>query len=96
MGHFFSVFFILLTKSMRNPNAQLAHFSKWRQIVERDVLRSDTKSRVPLRGLHSTSYLKASPATSDDRPGLGSYANDLSAKRNFGNKFWTWQSVMPP
>ena len=35
---------------------------------------------IPLKGL--------------EQPGLGSSLNDVSPKQNFGNQFWTRQSVM--
>ena len=85
MGHF-TGFFFLLTKGMSSPKAQFAHFSKWPQIVERDLLRSSAKSQTLLRELNSISSPEASSSTSDDRPGLGSFVNDLSPDRNSENQ----------
>ena len=87
----YAIVLILLTKSMRTSNTQLAHFNffKWWQIVDWDVLRSSANSRVLLHRLYSTNSLKASWSRSDERPSLGSSLNDVSLEQNFENKFQT-------
>ena len=68
------IFLSLLTKCIKKQNAQL--------VVDWDVLRLSTNSRVLLRGLHSSNSLKASSSRSDERPGLSSSLNDVSPEKN--------------
>ena len=56
----YAIFLILLTKSTRNPNAQLAIFFRRWQIVDWDVLRWSTDSHVLWRRLQYTNSLSAS------------------------------------
>ena len=78
----YAIFFILLSKYMKNPIIQLALFSYFssnsREIVNWNELRSNDNSRVLLRLLHSTNYLKSSWMRSDECPGLGSSLTDAS------------------
>ena len=69
------IYLILLIKSMRNPNIQLAHLSYLFQVVTDcglDVFRWSANSQVPLSGLYSSSSLKASWSKTDECPGLSS------------------------
>ena len=64
---------------MNDPNAQLGHFSDlFSRIEDRAELMSRTSSRVLLRGLNGTIFLKESLWSSDDRLRLGSFLSDVS------------------
>ena len=93
----YTIFPVLLNKSMRNPKTQFAHFSylffSWRQIVDWDVWKSSANSRVLLCGLLSIVFLQASWPRSAECSSLGLSLNDIWAEWNFGNQFPSWRSV---
>ena len=66
----YAIFLILLTKSLRNPNSQLAHFNylfKMAAYCELGCNGSSANFRVLFPGLISTNSLKASWSMSEER-----------------------------